>query len=284
MSRSSAFFNPPSADITIHVSVLARWWIPKADASDRRSTILVGLVQDEHGTVVAHFQNVNFWHARDEGLETSGYVREEAAYNLLTLLKPGRYQFKIAVADLDGGIAGSRTLLFEVPQHIAPKVVASSVVLSDRWITGALEKGQKETDTSANPGDQTTLIFSEATRDPLKMGDRSLAPSVDRIFPDDAQITIFLRLYPEIQEGPPQGWKVTASLLDSAEKRIISEAPADVLGSEIGVPGIPVLYTFDLAKLKLQVGKYLAQINVIPSGQKQSMHFAAEFIVAARNQ
>ena len=48
-SRSSAFFNPPSPDITIYVAVHAYWWVPQEHASDRRWTMLVGVVQDENG-------------------------------------------------------------------------------------------------------------------------------------------------------------------------------------------------------------------------------------------
>jgi VWFA-related protein len=45
-TRSSAFFNPPSADTTIHVAVQARWWVTESEAHDRRWTMLVCVVED----------------------------------------------------------------------------------------------------------------------------------------------------------------------------------------------------------------------------------------------
>jgi VWFA-related protein len=280
ISRSSAFFNPPSADTTIHVALQARWWVPKSYASDRRWTMMVGIVQDEHGTVVAHFQHTNSWRVQNRGEpEESDYVLQEAAYNVLTRLKPGRYEIKIAVADLNVPLAGSSRLFSQVPEQISPNIVASSIVLSDQSVPGA-ENKQQTAEPSENPAGQINLMTSEDAIDPLEVDNRRLIPNVERVFSNDAQLTIFLRFYPKPKDDFSGGWKVTASLRDSTGKRVISDAPAEILKPTDNISGIPVLYTFDLSKLRMQEGEYMAELEFIPPAEKRVTRIGAHFIVA----
>ena len=279
ISRSSAFFNPPSADATIHIALQARWWVPKSYASDRRWTMLVGIVQDEHGTVVGHFQHTNSWRVENRGEpEESDYVLQAAAYNVLTRLKPGRYEIKIAVADLNFAIAGSCRLFFQIPEQNSPHVVVSSMVLSDQSVPGTENKPQTA-EPNENPAGQINLMTSEDAFDPLEVDNRRLIPNVERVFPNDAQLTIFLRFYPKLKDDFSRGWKVTASLRDSTGKRVISDAPAEILKPTDNISGIPVLYTFDLSKLKLQEGEYLAEVEFIPTVEKRVTRIGAHFIV-----
>lgn len=279
ISRSSAFFNPPSADTTIHVALQARWWVPKLYASDRRWTMLVGIVQDEHATVVAHFQHTNSWHVQNQGEpEESDYVLQEAAYNVLTRLKPGRYEIKIAVADLNVAIAGSCRFFFQVPEQISPNVVASSMVLSDQSVPGA-ENKQQTPEPNENPAGQINLMTSEDAFDPLEVDNRRLIPNVERVFPNDAHLTIFLRFYPKLKDDFSRGWKVTASLRDSTGKRVITDAPAEILNPTDNISGIPVIYTFDLSKLKVQEGEYIAEMEFIPPVEKRVTRIGAHFAV-----
>jgi hypothetical protein len=280
ISRSSAFFNPPSPDTTIHLALQARWWVPKSYTSDRRWTMLVGIVQDEHGTVVGHFQYTNSWRVQNQGeTEESDYALQEAAYNVLTRLKPGRYEIKIAVADLNVAIAGSCRLFFQVPEQISPNVVASSMVLSDQAVPGVENNKQQTAESNENPAGQINLLAGEDAFDPLEVENRRLIPNVEGIFPNDAHLTIFVRFYPKVKDDFPRGWKVTASLRDSTGKRVISDAPAEILKAPDNISGIPVLYTFDLSKLKVQEGQYIAEVEFVPPAEKRGTRIGAHFIV-----
>jgi len=243
--------------------------------------MLVGIVQDEHGTVVGHFQHTNSWRVQNRGqTEESDYVLQEAAYNVLTRLKPGRYEIKIAVADLNVAIAGSCRGFFQVSEQISPNVVASSMVLSDQSVPGVEKNKQQTAEPNENPAGQINLMAGgEDAFDPLEVDHRRLIPNVERVFPNDAQLTIFLRFYPKLKDDLSRGWKVTASLRDSTGKRVISDAPAEILKSTDNISGIPVLYTFDLSQLKVQEGEYTAEVEFIPPAEKRATRIGAHFIV-----
>jgi VWFA-related protein len=278
-TRSSAFFNPPSADATIHLAVQARWWVPESERHDRRWTMLVCVVQDEHGTVVGYFENTNFWHANDNPREASGYLKQDAAYNVLTRLKPGRYQLKLAIADLYTAIAGSRRLFFLVPEQVSPQPFASSVVLAEQWVPD-VEGGRENADTNENPAREINRIASNGVPDPLRIDDRRLVPSLDRVFAQDAQLSVFVRFYPTSEDH----WKVSASLRDSAGNLVIRDAPANVLSPTPGISGIPILYTFNLSKLRLRDGKYSAELEFVSDEHKQPLRVGGLFIINTAGQ
>jgi len=277
-TRSSAFFNPPSADTTIHVAVQARWWVPESEAHDRRWTMLVCVVQDEHGTVIGYFENTYFWHANDNPMEASGYFQHDAAYNVLTRLKPGRYQLKLAIADLYTAIAGSCRLFFLVPELASPKSFASSVVLAEQWVTD-VGGGQENAYTNENPAREINRVASKGVPDPLRIENRRLVPSVERVFAQNAQLSIFVRFYPKSEDHFPEGWKISASLRDSAGKLVIRDAPADILRPTPGMSGIPILYTADLSKLRLGDGKYSAELEFVSGEHKQPLRVGGLFII-----
>jgi VWFA-related protein len=277
-TRSSAFFNPPSADTTIQVAVQARWWVRKSEARDRRWTMLVCVVQDEQGTVVGHFENTNFWRANDNPREASSYLQQKAAYNVIAQLKPGRYQLKMAVADLYTAIAGSCRLFFRVPEQAPPQALASSVVVGEQWVADA-EGGQENADTNENPAREISRIASKGAPDPLRIENRRLVPSVDRSFAQGARVSVFVRFYPKPEDHFPESWKVSASLRDSAGNALISGAPADILMPTPGTSGIPVLYTVDLSKLQLRDGKYSAELEFASEEHKQPLRVGGWFII-----
>ncbi|HZQ17181.1 MAG TPA: VWA domain-containing protein [Terriglobales bacterium] len=278
-SRSSVFLNPSQPDITINAAIHAQWWVPKETSSDRRWTMLVGIVQNEQGTVVGRVQATNSWNAQRESEEENGYALQKATYNVLTQLKPGRYQLKVAVADLYNAVAGSCRVFFEVPRQMPTDVVASSMTLSRQWATELLNK-EKSDHENQNPAQKVNRTENENAPDPLEVGDRRLIPSVDRNFPNHSEITMFLRFYPKSRNFP-KGWKVTASLRDESGRRVITEAPAEVLSPTPAIPGIPVLHTFNLSKLKIPEGRYLAELEFIPPGQKRPIVVTSRFAVSA---
>ena len=276
-SRSSAFLNPPSPDITIHFAVHASWWVPQEHAGDRRWTMLVGVVQDEHGTVIDHLDTTNFWHADDQPEEESGYIRQDATYNVLLRLKPGRYALKLAIADLYAAIAGSHVTFFQVPEQALHLPQASSLVLSDKWLQ--VQSTGESGETAENPAGMVNSIGIDRSPDPLRVADRRLRPSVNRIFAGDAQLSIFVRFYPEQNDHFPQGWRISAILRDSAGKVLANNSVADSSISTPGVPGIPVFYSFDLSQFPMRDGRYSAELEFARPDRKQPLQVRASFIV-----
>jgi VWFA-related protein len=277
-TRSSAFFKPPLADTILRVAAQARWWVPKSEARDRRWTMLVWLVQDEHGTVVGRFEHTNFWRPTGKPTEASGYLQHNAAYNILIQLKPGRYQLKMAVADLYAAVAGSCRLLFNVAEHAPPQPSASSMVLSEYWVTD-MDGNRENTSNNENPAKEVNQLVSKGVADPLSLENRHLVPSVDRIFAQDAHLSVFVRFYPKPEDHFPEGWKVSASLLDSAGKPVISDAHVDALESTPGSSGIPILYSVDLSQLHLRDGMYSAELEFSNIQSKQALRVRGQFII-----
>jgi VWFA-related protein len=277
-TRSSAFFNPPSADTILRIAVQARWWVPKPEVHNRRWTMLVSVVQDERGTVVGHFENTNFWRPNDNPRETSGYLHQKAAYNILTQLKPGRYQIKMAVADLYTAVAGSCRLSFDVPEHAPPQPSASSVVLSEQWVTD-MDGSQEHADSDESPVREVNQIMSVGLADPLRIENRHLVPSIDRVFAPDAHLSVFVRFYPKPEDHFPERWKVSANLRDSAGKPVISDAHVDIIKPTAGSSGIPILYAVDLSKLQLREGMYSAELEFSSVERKQALRVSGQFII-----
>lgn len=273
-SRSSVFLNVPKPDVTINLATHAQWWVPRDKSGGRRWTMLVGMVQNEAGAVVGTVHDTNLWNAQQGSEEENGYVLQEATYNVLTQLKPGRYQLKVAVADLYGAVAGSYGFFFEVPERPPDNILASSIILSRQWATEV----QKRDNENRNPAQQVNWIENENAPDPLRIADRRVLPSVERTFSNDGDLTMFLRYYPKSDESS-NNWKITASLRDAAGNRVIARAPAEVLGQTPGIPGIPVLCTFDLSKLKMPEGKYLAELEFTPPDRKPPFLVTAQFAI-----
>ena len=153
------------------------------------------------------------------------------------------------------------------------------MVLSDQSVPGMENNKQQTAEPNENPAGQINLMTSEDAFDPLEVDNRRLIPNVERVFPNDAQLTIFLRFYPKLTDDFSRGWRVTASLRDSTGKRVISDAPAEILKPTDNISGIPVLYTFDLSKLKVQEGEYIAEVEFIPPAEKRIPRIGAHFIV-----
>jgi hypothetical protein len=197
---------------------------------------------------------------------------------VLTRLKPGRYQIKLAIADFYTAIAGSCRLFFLVPEQTSPQSFASSVVLAEQWVTDA-EGGQENADTNENPAREINRIASKGVPDPLRIENRRLVPSVDRIFAQDAQLSVFARFYPKSGNHFPEGWKVSANLRDSAGNVVVRDAPADVLKPTPGIAGIPILCAVDLSKLRLRDGKYSVQLEFVSREHKQPLRVGGLFII-----
>lgn len=284
-ARSSVFFDPPKPDVSIHIGLAAQWWVSAAATKeDRRWTMLVGLVQDVHGTVVDHFESTNFWHEEKTAKEESGYVLQDANYNVLVHLKPGRYSVKLAVADMFANIAGSRTFLFAVADRPPAKLFASSLVLSDRLVeakpvgpTGDVGADEKKND---NPQSSINRFSGDAPHDPLAVQGRVVIPSVNRVFRNDAQLTVFLRFYTRPEDGFPDGWKIVASLRDKSGK-VIATSPTSVVGPLAADSGFAVESTLDLSKFKLSPGSYQAVLQFVHVDEKNPFQFNGQFWIAA---
>ena len=286
-ARSSVFFEPPKPDVSIHIGLAAQWWVSGAAAKgDRRWTMLVGLVQDAHGTVVDQFESTNFWHEEKTAREEGGYVLQDANYNVLVHLKPGRYAVKIAVADLFANVAGSRAFDFVIADKPPAKLVASSLVLSDRLVeakpvspAGGAGADEKNND---NPELSFNRFSGDAPSDPLADQRNVVIPSVNRVFRNDERLTVFLRFYARPEDGFPDGWKVMASLRDKSGK-VMASSPVSVDSPLAGDSGFAVESTFDLAKLKLSPGAYDAELQFVHADEKNPLRFGGLFWVAANS-
>src|SRR5271166_2065079 len=280
-ARNSLFYNPPGADLTLCMGLAARWWVPLGSAKeDRRWTMMVGLVQNEHGDVVGQFDRTNFWHANQPRREEAGYALQDASYNVLVHLKPGRYAVKVALADLMTNVAGTSTLYFNVPEKLPGNLLVSSLVLSDHSV--AEDKPRTDADSSNNndnPSDAMHRMADESASDPLLVRGRLLVPAVSRVFANNSQLTMLLRFYARPEDGFPENWKVTGTLRDVSGKTIAS-VPATVVVPPADESGFPIVCTFDLSTLKISEGRYRAELQLLRSGEKQPMHFDAEFAVA----
>lgn len=276
-SRNSAFFNPPSPDITLDAAVRAHWWIPQEQASNRRWTMLVGVVQDENGTVIDKFEATNFWHSDEQLHQEGDYIAQSATYNLQLQLKPGRYELKLAVADLYAAVAGSYRTFLQVPDKAPLLPRASSLVLAERWLPA--QNPADAGDTRGNPSAISNSIGKQMWPDPLQIGDRHLQPSPVRSFKPDAQLTAFLRFYPSPDDQLPRGWTITAFLRDSSGKVVLKSPVSASPLSNDGAPGVAILHTFDLSKVPAQEGSYTAELEFAHSAQKHPLRFSGQFVV-----
>jgi VWFA-related protein len=281
-ARSSVFYNPPTAVLSLYTGLEARWWAPvEAAKDDRRLTMLVGLVQNEHGDVVAHFDHTNFWHANQARREDAGYTLQDASYNLLVHLKPGRYVVKVAVADLLANIAGTFVRYFNVPEKLPSKFLVSSLVLSNHSV--AVENPRNEADPDKrnydNPSDSVHRMADDAAADPLVVEGRRLVPAVSRGFANTSQLTMFLRVYPRTDDGFPENWKMTG-ILQNASGKAIASVPATVVIPNPGESGVAVVCSFELSKFKLAEGKYRAELQMLRPGEKQPFYFRGEFAIS----
>jgi VWFA-related protein len=277
ISRNSAFLNPPSSETTIGIAVKARWWVPQDYASNRRWTMLVAVLQDEHGNVVDRLDTQNFWHARDDSPPEGGYAPQNATYNLLLRLKPGRYELKMAVADLYAALAGSTHAFFQVPEQPAKLPAASSLVLSDTWVTS--ESAAERGDSKENPIADVNPLGTARGLDPLRVDDRRLQPSVDRVFTRDSMVTMFARFYPASPDRFPEDWRISAILRDSAGKVLTNEPVTEAKPSSPAAPGIHIVHAFDLSKLPLHDGRYTAEFEFAHPDRKQPLRISGQFIV-----
>jgi len=130
-----------------------------------------------------------------------------------------------------------------------------------------------------NPAGMVNSIGIDRSPDPLRVADRRLRPSVNRIFAGDAQLSIFVRFYPEQNDHFPQGWRISAILRDSAGKVLANNSVADSSISTPGVPGIPVFYSFDLSQFPMRDGRYSAELEFARPDRKQPLQVRASFIV-----
>ena len=281
-SRNSAFFTSPSPDITLDAAVRAHWWIPLEQASDRRWTMLVGVVQDENGTVVDKFETTNFWHPDEQAHVEGGYIAQNAAYNLQLQLKPGIYELKLAVADLYAAVAGSYRTYLQVP-HKAPLLPrASSLVLAEKWLPG--QNRADATESESDPSAITNSIGKQMWPDPLQIDGRHLQPSAERSFRADTRLSAFLRFYPSPDDPFPEGWTITARLRDSSGKVVAASPVSAPWPSSDSAPGIAILHTFDLAKVPAREGRYTAELEFAHSGQKQPLRFTGQFVIVRKEE
>jgi hypothetical protein len=278
-SRSGAFFNPPTPDMTLSTVVHAHWWVPEQKATNRRWMLAVGIVQNQQGEIVSRFDNTNFWHVKTHAAPQAGYVPEDATYNLLLQLKPGLYVLKLAVADLDAAIVGSYYSTFRVPQQPPQLPVVSSLVLVSEWLP--LQEGRGDA-SGENPSAEVTYLRSNPNVDPLKQGDRRLALGDARAFAKDSQLILFARFYPANDDRFPEGWTISAIIRNSAGKAIVEAPVANVSHLVDGIPGIPVAYTFDLSKYSLRDGRYSAELEFKTDAQKQHLQAAGHFVIQAQ--
>jgi VWFA-related protein len=274
-SRSSAFFNPPTPDMTLPTVVQAHWWVPEQKATSRRWMMTVGIVQDEQGEIVSRFDNTNFWHVESHAPPQAGYVPEDATYNLLLQLKPGQYVLKLAVADLDAAIVGSYSATLRIPQQPPQLPLVSSLVLADHWLPVQNDRG--DATSGENPSTEVAYLRSSPAVDPLRVGDQRLASSEARAFTRNSQLILFARFYPNAADRFPETWKVSAILRDSAGKTVAESPVPDVSHPAEGARGIPVTFVFDLSKYPIHDGSYSAELEFKSAAQKQPLRAAGRF-------
>jgi hypothetical protein len=191
-------------------------------------------------------------------------------------LKPGRYELKLAVSDLDAAIAGSYSTLLQVPDMPPSLPRGSSLVLGENWYP-IQDKAHAEK-TGGDPAATTSVIGKQVWPDPLQIDGRHLQPSAQRSFKADTQLSVFLRFYPSPDDRFPEGWTISALLCDSNGK-VVAKDPVTVPSSNDGAPGVPIVYTFDLAKVPTHEGRYTAEMEFAYPGQKQLLRFSGQFVI-----
>ena len=230
------------------------------------------------GTVIDHLDTTNFWHADDQPEEESGYVRQDATYKLSSSFETRKIRVeKLAVADLYAAIAGTDATFFRVPEQALHLPQGSSLVLSDKWLQ--VQSTGKSSEPAEKPAGVVNSIGVASGPDPLRVDDRRLQPSVNRIFARDAQLSVFVRFYPEPDSHSPDGWKISAILRDSAGKLVANNSVAHSSISTAGASGIPVFYTFDLSKFPMRDGRYSVELEFAHPDRKRPLRFSGQFNV-----
>jgi hypothetical protein len=163
-------------------------------------------------------------------------------------LPPGKYNLKVAVRENESGKIGTFEAPLVIPDISEPGLDLSSIVLSNEV-------------KSSNDLDRTRVTHDKNS--PLQVGDRSILPSVTRVFRTNQVLTVYLESYagknlaPAAPAVPP-----SVGLVFFRRGRKFAEA-GPFPGKLDESPDQKVSYFAQVPLEKFPRGRYTLQVNVL---------------------
>jgi hypothetical protein len=192
-------------------------------------------------------------------------------------LKPGDYELRLAAADLDANIFGSRAFHLEVRQPRSNLLLTSSLVVSDTLApVSAVE------DRTVTPSKVQRERAARAF-DPLVWKGFRVIPAVAPVFSASANVSLFMRVYQPPSDFVSQ-WQVTALLRDSSGHVVAGPSSLEAFdggdGAERIATDISLMHTFDLRRCGLHEGEYVAELQFVHRQTKKHLSFADPMFVS----
>jgi hypothetical protein len=192
----------------------------------------------------------------DETLEevTSGNLLYEGEVTLA----PGKYNLKVVARENQGGKIGTFETALELPEISDQGLSLSSVVLSNE----------------VRPADQLPRTRFDRDRNaPLQVGNRTVLPSVTRVFRTNQTLSVYLESYagnaptPANAQGTSSGSAAAPSvaLVFLRHGRKFAEAGPFTAKAERGSTP-KTTYFAQIPLEKFPVGRYTVQVNVLDPG------------------
>ncbi len=170
-------------------------------------------------------------------------------------LPPGKYNLKVVVRENQGGKIGTFETPLDVPQTSDAGLSLSSIVLSNEVKTADQAGGAKlHRDKDA----------------PLEVGNRSVLPSVTRVFRSNQVLSIYLESYAGKAAAPPSGQPPapataappSAALVFFRNGRKFAEA-GPFPGKQEKTSDQKATYFIQIPLEKFPTGRYTIQVNVL---------------------
>ncbi|MBZ5566086.1 MAG: VWA domain-containing protein, partial [Acidobacteriia bacterium] len=169
------------------------------------------------------------------------------------VLDPGKYLLKAVVRENESGKLGTFEQPLVLPEISKTGLLVSSVVLSNELKQmaetqrGRARKGKEEI--------------------PLQVGDRSVLPSVTRVFRTNQTLAIYLESYAGKQKTPPSGTPAaqvgpSVAVVFFRNGRKTAEA-GPFPGKLEKAGGEKAIYFVQIPLSKFPAGRYLLQVNVL---------------------
>lgn len=169
------------------------------------------------------------------------------------VLDPGKYLLKAVVRENESGKLGTFEQPFVLPETLKTGLFISSVVLSNE----VKETAQAQHD-RARKGKQEI---------PLQVGDRSVLPSVTRVFRTNQTLSIYLESYAGKPASPPggtpstQGAPSVAVVFFRGGRKTAEAGPFPGKLEKAG--GEKAEYFVQIPLSKFPPGRYMLQVNVL---------------------
>ena len=201
-----------------------------------------------------------------KGEDAAQLSRRNLEYDTGFTLQPGVYSLKFLARENETGKMGTFETKFTVPDLTAENshLPISSVVLGYQ---------REKLDAAAASAEKNKKLIAA---NPLVKDNQKLAPSVTRVFRQDAQMFVYLEAYqPGAEKTRPMAAEVTfyrggAKAFETAPLRIDE-------GLNARSKAVPVSFSVPMASLK--PGRYTCQVSVVEPGEKRFAVWRAPIVV-----